>query len=66
MPKAFIALLLLSTSSATSVDPDAALVRLQKGNARVVRQIRAATPHTTVKVIGMYYDLDTGKVEITP
>jgi len=44
MPKAFLALLLLSTSSATSVDPDAALARLQKGNARVISG-KAAHPH---------------------
>lgn len=44
MPKALIALLLLSTSSGTSVDPDTALERLQKGNGRVISG-KPAHPH---------------------
>lgn len=44
MSKALIAFLLLTISSAAGVDPDAALDRLQKGNARVVSG-KPAHPH---------------------
>lgn len=33
---------------------------------RVVRQIQTAASYSKVTVVGMYYDLDTGKVETVP